>query len=274
MEAYRDFFQAQGFQVFHDVWDQDEVRFARNLVGDLIRRHRIGDEAVVLAGISISLALGKQSSEALDFYSRQLSREPYIIGNLVGLDFRFAKLFCANRIWEVAASLLECKNKDVEFHFSNITRKPAKHSPKIKFHRDSANTYFAAADKRTVRLLLPLQTMSEVNGGTEISAGSHSAEFVANGEMECPLVPPGACLAIHADVLHGGGSNLGQSERDVIVMQFGVRGAELSHRAQETLSCASRNEFSEYVHAVGNCGDMVRSDDCNRPSPYENTFGT
>jgi ectoine hydroxylase-related dioxygenase (phytanoyl-CoA dioxygenase family) len=141
-------------------------------------------------------------------------------------------LFSAPTLWLWAGKLLDCASEAVVFHLSNLTRKPAGNGPAIVWHRDARNTYCAAADHRTLRFLLPLQPMSAVNGGTEIVAGSHLPGAAQTADdthlICCPPVSPGDCLALHSEVLHGGAPNRGTSERDVIVIQFGVAGSTLT----------------------------------------------
>ncbi|WP_411728012.1 phytanoyl-CoA dioxygenase family protein [Methyloglobulus sp.] len=182
--------------------------------------------------------------------SSEMEQKPYIIGNLPSLDSRFARLFSANALWVLASDLLGCSSEEVVFHFSNITRKPSLKYPAVGWHRDANNTYFATSDRRTLRFLLPLQTMSKVNSGTRIVVGSHlpgAAQTVKHESLICcPTVAPRSCLALHSEVLHGGSPNRTSVERDVIVIQFGVATSKLLCQANGVLSLAGKNAFLHF----------------------------
>ncbi len=245
-------FASQGFAVMNDVLPGPELSLARELVSRLIARHRSGEEAVISMGVSVATVTNQHPQRNPGVVAGQWQLEPYIIGNLVSLDVRFAALFSAQSIWLCAADLLSCLQEQVVFHFSNITRKPPLAGPAVGWHRDAHNTYFASSDRRTVRLLLPLQPMNETNGGTEVVAGSHLSRAEPEGPVCCPQVSPGSCLALHSEVLHGGAPNRSASERDVIVLQFGVVTSELQHRAAELLSLSAREDIVRFSRE--NCG--------------------
>ncbi len=244
-------FAQQGFAVISNVLCEPDLISAREMVAELVERHRSADPAVVAESVSVGAVTKQHPHLNPGIASCQVNDEPYIIGNLVSLDPRFASLFSSEALWCAAANLLACSREDVVFHFSNVTRKPALKGSGVGWHRDSCNTYFASSDRRTLRLLLPLQPMSKVNGGTEIVAGSHlpGTSLTANDEgfIRCPLIAPGSCLALHPEVLHGGSPNRSVAERDVIVFQFGVVTSELQHRANETLSLSGRDGFMNFV---------------------------
>jgi hypothetical protein len=240
-------YASQGYAVISAMLSAPELALARELVARLVERHRSGESTVIAESVSVAAVTRQHPQRNPGLSADQWEHEPYIIGNLLALDARFASLFSTPTLWRWAGELLGCASEAVVFHLSNLTRKPAGNGPAIGWHRDARNTYCAAEDHRTLRFLLPLQPMSAVNGGTEIVAGSHLPGAAQTAEDSnlicCPAVAPGACLALHSEVLHGGAPNRGASERDVLVIQFGVASSILTCRADELLSLSGREAF-------------------------------
>ena len=92
------------------------------------------------------------------------------------MDARFAHILLSPLLWEYAAGLLECPLDECRFHFANITRKPAGIGPAINWHRDANNKYIAPADRRTLRILIPLQNMSDTKWGYGVNTWLTSSE--------------------------------------------------------------------------------------------------
>jgi ectoine hydroxylase-related dioxygenase (phytanoyl-CoA dioxygenase family) len=85
-------------------------------------------------------------------------------------------------------------------------------------------------------MLVPLDEMSELNGGTAVAVGSHADPAGCDPDRSLvvyPNVAPGSVLVLHPQVLHGGGPNRLMEPRRVMVVQFGVHGSQLLHRAAE-----------------------------------------
>lgn len=236
-------FATQGYAVVPSVVCDTELAFARELAHALVVRFRQGDAAVVAVGVSIGDAGRRhpQRNPGLDL--EQWMHEPFIIGDLLAVEPRFARLFSQQSIWNCVADLLDCAPAELFFHFGNLTRKPGATGPAIGWHRDAENTYFASEDGRTVRLLIPLQHMSAANGGTAVVPRSHLETGAATDDALCPEVPPGSCLALHCATLHGGTENRSGQERDVIVMQFGLRTSMLRCQAPERSALSTREEL-------------------------------
>ena len=239
--ADRAAFLRDGFLVTDKLLTDEHLALANKLVADLLARYQSGESAVVAAGVSVADAAARLRQPKPDVAIP--GDAPFVIGDLLALDPRFAEIFAAERIWRHAALLLGCPQDQVVFHFSNITRKPALYGTAIGWHRDADNTYFAAADENTLRMLICLQPMSESNGGTCVAAYSHLREDKAAQVRQYPAVAAGAGLTLHARTLHGGGPNRSAEERDLIVLQFGVAGSVLTHQTTETLSLSGRSEF-------------------------------
>jgi ectoine hydroxylase-related dioxygenase (phytanoyl-CoA dioxygenase family) len=243
-------FVHQGFAVIPNLLSTQEIELARMLTNELILRHKTGDQSVLSMAISVASITKQHPQRNPGICVRRWMNEPFIINDLMALDSRFTLLISSKEIWRTASELLSCSLQEVVFHFSNITRKTAGVGPAVGWHRDSTNTYFAAEDDSTIRLLFPLQLMSEANGGTAVLPGSHV--LVVHGAspnhaaVVHPSVAPGSCLALHAQVLHGGAPNRSELDRDVIVVQFGIRSSKLQYKANEVMSLCSWREFMEF----------------------------
>lgn len=244
-------YSRQGFAIIEKVLCERDLLMARALVANLVERHRRRDPFVQAESVSLATVTRQHPQRNPDMDFCNMEDEPFIIGNLISLDTRFARLFCIEALWITAARFLRCTPGEVVFHFANVTRKPALNGPAIGWHRDADNAYFSSNDHRTLRLLLPLEQMSINNGGTSIVTGSHlpgARQTTDDENLVCiPIVVPGSCLALHSQVLHGGSPNRSASERDVIILRFGVITSELKHHADEVLSLSGRDSFINYV---------------------------
>lgn len=240
------YYEANGFLVIPRVLNNHDVLLADKLVQSLVFRHRAKDIAVTSASVSIGASAKMHPARNMGVDLRELDCEPFIIGDLIRLQPAFAKIIARPNIWYVAACLLKVKVDELVFHFANITRKPAMIGPALGMHRDADNKYYASADRQTIRLLFPMQLMTSENGGTEILAGSH----IKNNDTfssEFPTVSAGSCLALHSEVIHGGIANRSKIERDVIVIQFGLRDSTLTYSADEMMSRSTRVKFIEFL---------------------------
>lgn len=148
------------------------MAFARTLSNELVGRYRAGEPAVLAGAVNIdevSRQHPQRSSPGIE--AARWKHEPFIIGDLLALEPRFARFLSIPSIpsiWTCAAELLDCAPRDLLFHFCNLTRKPGGIEPAVGWHRDADNRYFASHDARTLRLLVPLQLMSARNGGTAV----------------------------------------------------------------------------------------------------------
>ncbi|EPJ93840.1 phytanoyl-CoA dioxygenase family protein [Pseudomonas psychrophila] len=242
-------FATCGYAVINGLIGEQELAWARKMTDALVERYRSGEPLARAAGVSIGDASRQHPQRNPDVEPGQYSHEPFIIGDLVALEPGFARFLCQQSIWTCAARLLDCAPAEVLFHFSNITRKPGEIGPAVGWHRDADNRYFASDDGRTLRLLIPLQHMSAGNGGTAVVPGSHLHAETAIDTALSPDVPAAGCLALHSGTLHGGLPNRSRQNRDVIVIQFGVRSSHLRAHASEAMALSSREDFLKVVNA-------------------------
>ncbi len=221
---------------------------AQQLANELISRHRLNDHVVQDAGLSIASLHPDRNP---DIQAEQWANQPFILGDLIAMDGRFACILASPLLWEYAAGLLECPLDECRFHFANITRKPAGIGPAINWHRDANNKYIATADRQMIRILVPLQDMSEVNGGTAVLPGSHlQKDSMDFSNAICPPVLAGSGLAIHSELLHGGSPNRSQQERDVIIVQFGLQASIFTYKAEEKLSFCNLKELTAFCNSI------------------------
>ncbi|WP_081586812.1 phytanoyl-CoA dioxygenase family protein [Alloalcanivorax dieselolei] len=240
-------FDAEGYCVVPGLLSPQQIGLARQLSQSLINRHRAGEEAMTRKAVSVASVTSQHPDRNPGVEAGHWEAEPFIIGDLIAHDERFSEIIASLPIWKCACLLLECDLPDVIFHLSNLTLKPAGVGPAIGWHRDAGNTYFSTVDGRTIRFLLPLHAMSERNGGTALIPGSHrsSREYSSSGET-FPSVPPGSGLVLHSQVLHGGYPNRSVENRDVVVLQFGVRSSELIHKGNEHFSLCDYEDMKSF----------------------------
>jgi ectoine hydroxylase-related dioxygenase (phytanoyl-CoA dioxygenase family) len=243
-------FAAEGFAIHRGALSPKQIDQARALVAQLVRRFRAGDPAVLAASVGVADITTSRPERNPGVDAAQTLSEPFIIGDLVALDTRFAALIATEALWQCAREALRCSMHDVVFHFSNITRKPARCGPALAWHRDADNTYFAPADRQLVRVLVPLDEMSSANGGTQLVAGSHldAALTCETGRVITPELRAGDGLILHAETLHGGAPNRSGLDRSLLVVQFGLRACtKFVHRNDERMSLASH---AQLLHRV------------------------
>ncbi len=246
-------FAEQGFTLLRDLLSHDELDLARTLADATISRYRSRETSVVSGSVSIADVTRQHPARNPDIRAEAFGNEPFIIGDILSLEPRFSLLLRKPEIWTNAADLLGYPMGEVVLHMSNITRKPAGIGPAIGWHRDCTNTYFASDDERTIRMLLPLQEMSSRNGGTAVLSGSHLHMESTPQDLSaaiCPVVSPGSALVIDSKVLHGGTPNRSELDRDVIILQFGVRSSPLRHRAEECLSLCGLDEVVRFAGSL------------------------
>ena len=236
-------FATYGYAVISDLIDEHALAQAKMLVDELVARFRSGEPPVLAAGVSIGDASRQHPQRNPDIEPDRYRHEPFIIGDLFALQPGFARLLCLQSIWRCVAGLLDCAPEEVLFHFCNLTRKPGDIGPAVGWHRDADNRYFASDDGRTLRLLIPLQCMNAGNGGTAVVPGSHLHADKTVDTALYPEVVPGGCLALHSGTLHGGSPNRSGQDREVIVMQFGLRSSILRCQASEAMALSTREDF-------------------------------
>jgi ectoine hydroxylase-related dioxygenase (phytanoyl-CoA dioxygenase family) len=241
-----------GFEVFTNVLSDRVIESMSQAADDLISRHRRADPLVVQDAISVSDVTARHPDRNPGVQPIECGAEPFIIGDVLRHDRRFMDVLIERSLWRCVAACLGADVSKLVFHFSNLTMKPAFIGPGVGWHRDCENTFFAAADARTARALMPLDPMDEGNAGTAIAVGSDERVDCRDPnafEVVHPEVSPGSILVLGSRLLHGGAPNRSDRSRRLLVMQFGVCGSTLSHSTCE-LHSLSTHEALERAWAV------------------------
>ena len=238
-----------GYQVFNSALSKTWLTQAHAAAASAIQRYREAEPVTHANGVSLGEFAQASPHRNPGVDGSAFLNEPYIIGNLLAADRRFGPLLSEPALWSIAANLLDVELGRVVFHYSNLTRKPAGIGPSVNWHRDGENTYFCPDDDRFLRLLIPLQDMSQENGGTAVMPGSHLNKIGENKPDSNAVIHPclttGDVLAIHPQLLHGGEPNRSGKERDVLIVQFGVSSA--GFRYQEVLETGSLHTLDTFI---------------------------
>lgn len=163
----------------------------------------------------------------------------FILGNLAEHVPSVLQLLLLAGVQDLARTLLE--TDAAVPHFVNLTQKSARTGSGISWHRDYPNRYICPVDPVMIRLMLCLDGMGEDTGATQFIRGSHHS--MPDGSLpdeRSGAVPavcgPGALVAIHPLVLHGGAPNASAMRRRNIVMQWGPAGAALQPGPREPIT--------------------------------------
>ncbi|UUX50800.1 phytanoyl-CoA dioxygenase family protein [Nisaea acidiphila] len=127
---------------------------------------------------------------------------------------------------------------DFVVHFANITSKAPSIGSGINWHRDFPNKYICPAEPLMVRTMICLDGMSEETGATQFFSGSHLPETGSGSRHRSisAACAPGAVVAIHPLVLHGGAPNASESPRRNIIVQWGAADCPLVTEMRESLT--------------------------------------
>jgi len=187
---------------------------------------------------------------------------PFIVSDLPAVSPAFWRLLAAEPLWAVARAVLGSAG-EIVYHFANITRKPARIGPNMSWHRDFPNGYICPASSRHFfRCLIPLETMDAENGGTAVLPGTHlisdslaiEEENRRDFDLSTAVVPAlaaGEALAIDSKIVHGGTANRSGRDRNLLVIQFGLRTGDFRAWDEETFSGWTREQIRGSGNAAG-----------------------
>jgi phytanoyl-CoA hydroxylase len=240
-------FLEKGFQFFPQLLGRDTVAAAREEVERLCERARRGDldGAYPLSGLKAHRNPGISTED--------LGTEPFLLPALPAVSEVFTGILLQQNLWDAATEVLQ--TKDVVYHFSNITRKPARIGPNMTWHRDYPNQYICPKNaEHFFRLLIPLEEMDLENGCTLAVPQTHlvTDELAAQEEKrkDFPIEDAeeltgkaGDAFAIHSKVVHGGTENRSNRERNLMVVQLGVKTDDHLYWAEERFTGFYRNEI-------------------------------
>ena len=242
-------FPDPGFQYFPRVVSASELAALLAEVEELCAQARRGELANVfpLSGLKPH----RNPGVTLD----EMGREPFLLTALPEISLVFVRILAQENLWALAAGLLE--TDDVVYHFSNLTRKPARIGPNLTWHRDYPNKYICpAASRHFFRLLIPLEKMDAENGCTLVIPQSHhvSDEQAVQEDMRpafdlataVPLTAQaGEAFAIHPKVIHGGTENRSARNRNLLVIQFAARTSAHLYWCEERFTGLTRSEIAK-----------------------------
>ena len=242
-----------GFAVFTQALSKDVVSGLRIATERLCGQFRQGDPEVLANCVSIKEVTEANPDKNPDVCVNTVRSEPFIIGNLCRLDRWIIHALLQDKLWECASAILKRPITDIVYHFSNITLKPANIGPAISLHRDYPNKFICPNESNFVRLLIPLEHMSYANGGTGILVGSHNISDeealsspvprIGNQELIYPDLNPGDALAIHPKAIHASPPNRSGTDRNVFIVQFGLKGTPMQYCEDEEFSLLAREEL-------------------------------
>ena len=231
-------YQEAGFEVFAGAVAR-HIPSLREAVVLECRRFREGTPDHAALSVSLAQYIRKHPARSPGVSPKDAGDEPYILGGIAGLNRAFLTFITEPELWQVASGLLDVEPDQLVYHSGQVVRKPAHIGAGLGWHRDYGATYIATQGARFLRLLIPLQPISQTNSGTAIVPGSHlisdkvAQSLVGVPESDdgaiCPALEPGDILALHPKTLHGGGPNRSKDARDLFVIQYADGNAPLLH---------------------------------------------
>jgi len=236
-------FKEDGCQIFRRCFTAAEIALAREITGQVCATARprtpFWDNHVVALSV---LSESRNPGVSGDV----LTEEPFLITELPAISEVYANLILSEEIWAIAAQVLELD--EIVYHYSNITRKPARIGPNMAWHRDFPNGYICPRESRFFfRALIPLESMNEENGCTVVLPGTHritDEEAVDKNRKRdfdltsaLPLcLKAGDVATIHSKVVHGGRENRSNFDRNLLIIQFGI--------ATDEFLCCEREPYT------------------------------
>ena len=146
---------------------------------------------------------------------------------------------------------------EIVTHFANLTQKSPKIGRAINWHRDYPNKFISPTSPDMVRTMICLDGMSRDMGATRFVKGSHidpasDARTIASTDrqIETATCNPGAVVAIHPKVLHGGKPNRSPKLRRNIVVQWGRADVPLATNITESITGKSVQQLSDMAKSL------------------------
>lgn len=238
-------YQAEGFAIHQPLLDEDQLTAVREAIEALHRRALDGERE--LAGQCVfekDLPAAKRGGRAVDSSENAV----FILSDPSRFDPSFLAIFAQPPLIRLVKQALQAD--EVELHFANITTKSPAIGSGISWHRDFPNKYICPETPHMLRTMICIDGMDEDNGATHFVAGTHldnmPASDVSPGDARIvtAVCPPGAVVAIHPLVLHGGSPNFSSKWRRNIVIQWGRRGEPLVPGPRESITGVSDAELT------------------------------
>jgi hypothetical protein len=238
-------YQSEGFAI-HQPWiDENHLAAVRKAIEALHRRalggeHELAEQCV----FEKNLPAAKRGGRAVDSSENAV----FILSDPSRFDPTFLSIFAQAPLIRLVKEALEVD--EVEIHFANVTIKSPAIGSGISWHRDFPNAYICPETPQMLRTMICIDGMDEENGATLFVPGTHLDNTAASdvsptdARIVKAVCAPGAVVAIHPLVLHGGFPNFSSKWRRNIVIQWGKRGERLAPGPRESITGASDAELT------------------------------
>ena len=188
----------------------------------------------------------------------------FIVGDVTRFCPDLVPFIISQRLVQLVCALLD--TSEIVTHFANLTMKSAHVGSGISWHRDYPNKFICPVAPSMVRTMICVDGMTAQTGATLFLPGSQdtphlaaaSVDFLAT-RVETTICPPGAIVAIHPLVLHGGQPNFSSTPRRNIIIQWGRKDVPLSGTYTESVTGKTVAELRVFDSTVISNRDVLRS---------------
>jgi len=238
-------YERDGFAVTEPIFGADDLTIMRTSTDALHRRALSGDEPELSAECVFEHAQPAHKRNNLELGDNQDA--VFILGDPTRFDPGLLRFIVERQLTESVEQALG--TPDIVLHFANITAKAPEIGSGISWHRDFPNKYMCPAEPEMIRIMICLDGMQAGNGATAFLPGSHRDDATTNdiGADDPRLVTaecaPGAIVAIHPLVLHGGAPNASAIQRRNLVLQWGAADCPLVTEVRESITCMRPEEL-------------------------------
>ncbi len=238
-------YRSSGFAIHEPLLDENQLAAVRRAIESLHRRALGGEsELAEQCVFEKDLPAAKRGGRGVDASENAV----FILSDPSRFDPAFLSIFAQASLIRLVKEALEVD--EVEIHFANITTKSPAIGSGISWHRDFPNRYICPENPLMLRTMICIDGMDEENGATLFVPGTHldntaaSDVSPADARIAKAICPPGAVVAIHPLVLHGGSPNFSSKWRRNIVIQWGKRGERLVPGPRESIRGMSDAELT------------------------------
>lgn len=231
-------YEHNGFAVSDPIFNEDDLAVMRTAVDSLHQRALSGNEPDLS-----DACVFERTQPARKRNGRELAVDQdavFILGDPTRFAPGLLRFIIDAQLTGIVAQVLG--TADIVLHFANITTKAPEIGSGISWHRDFPNKYICPSEPEMARIMICLDGMRTGNGATAFLAGSHK-DTVTAGEIDtndprivAAACAPGAIVAIHPLVLHGGPPNASALQRRNLVLQWGVVGCPLLTEDRESVT--------------------------------------
>ncbi|KUJ74350.1 hypothetical protein AVO42_02765 [Thiomicrospira sp. XS5] len=258
MIGSRDDFESDGFCLIRKCFPVEKILAVRRAWDEFLAEWSPHDFVESGANRQDFVVLGDLDASRTPGISLTPSErdELFILGDLHRYFPHAFDVIGLSALQALTADLLECSIGELVYDFSNLTRKALRIGPNMNWHRDMGNRYISSQNGDAfLRVLIPLDVSREENGTLGVFPGSHrrTTSLPVRSELEALGAPfwldmaPGDAVWIHPMLLHGGGPNRSENDRNFLIVQLSRRGADSPLNLADATSGQS---FSDIIHRV------------------------